>query len=76
MEEIRALETRDTYILGFFVKDRIDKKELSIEYCPSTDMLADFFTKPLQGQLFKKFRNAIMGHAPMSVLNHPPFKIK
>jgi hypothetical protein len=25
-------------------------------------MLADFFTKPLQGSLFRKFREVIMGH--------------
>ena len=25
-------------------------------------MLADFFTKPLQGSLFRKFRDVIMGH--------------
>ena len=56
-----------------FVKDRIDKGELRIEHCPSTDMLADFFTKPLQGQLFKKFRDVIMGYKPISVLNHPSF---
>ena len=51
-----------------FVKDRIDKKELKVEYCPSLDMLADFFTKPLQGQLFQKFREVIMGHKPLSIL--------
>ena len=28
-------------------------------------MLADFYTKPLQGTLFKKFRDAIMGHGPL-----------
>jgi hypothetical protein len=45
----------------FFVKDRIDKGEIKIEHCPTDDMIADFFTKPLQGQKFIKFRNKIMG---------------
>ena len=27
-------------------------------------MIADFFTKPLQGKLFKKIRDIIMGLAP------------
>ena len=27
-------------------------------------MLGDFFTKPLQGQLFQFFRNIIMGYVP------------
>ena len=57
----------------FFVKDRIDKGELRVEYCPSSIMLADFFTKPLQGQLFKKFRDVIVGYAPISSLKYPTF---
>ena len=28
-------------------------------------MIADFFTKPLQGALFKKFREVIMGYVPI-----------
>ena len=41
--------SRHINIRYFFVKDRIDKKEMKVEYCPSQCMLADFFTKPLQG---------------------------
>ena len=36
-------------------------KELEIHYCPTEDMLGDFFTKPLTGPLFAKFRNNILG---------------
>ena len=53
--------SRHISIRYFFVKDRVDKGELSISYCPTHEMLADFFTKPLQGALFKKFRDVIMG---------------
>ena len=28
-------------------------------------MIADFLTKPLQGTLFKKFREQVMGHSPI-----------
>ena len=31
-------------------------------------MLAEFFTKPLQASLFKKFRVVILGHMPISSL--------
>ena len=31
-------------------------------------MLADYFTKPLQGSLFRKFRAIIMGWEPLSAL--------
>ena len=30
-------------------------------YCPTEEMLADFYTKPLQGCLFRKLQNIIMG---------------
>ena len=48
-------------IQDFVVKDRIDKGELSVQYCSTEDMVADFFTKPLQGATFIKFRNLVMG---------------
>ena len=60
--------SRHINIRYFFVKDRIDKKEIRVEYCPSLIMLADFFTKPLQGALFKKLRDVIMGYRPISDL--------
>ena len=31
-------------------------------------MLADFFTKPLQGQLFRKFKAVLLGHAHVDTL--------
>ncbi|RAW37072.1 hypothetical protein PC110_g6641 [Phytophthora cactorum] len=33
--------------------------EFDVRYCPSTDMLADIFTKPLGPTLFKKFRQLL-----------------
>ena len=34
-------------------------------------MLADFFMKPLQGSLFRKFRSVLLGHAHINTLrNH------
>jgi len=52
----------------FFVKDRINNGKLRIEYCPAESMLADFFTKPVQGTLFRLFRDVILGHRPISDL--------
>ena len=65
--------SRHINVRYFFVKDRIDKGELKVEYCPSTIMLAYFFTKTLQGHLFKKFRDVIMGYVPISSLKDPRF---
>jgi hypothetical protein len=44
----------------YFITDRINSDELSVEYCPTEEMVGDFFTKPLQGKLFYKFRKLIM----------------
>ena len=52
----------------FFVKDRVDKGEVKIEYCNTEVMLGDYFTKPLQGSLFHKFRDVIMGHRHINTL--------
>lgn len=53
--------TRHINIWYFFVADRIKNGELRVEYCPTGDMLGDFFTKPLQGSQFRKLHNFIMG---------------
>ena len=53
--------TRHISIRYFFVTDRIAKGELTIEWCPTANMIADFMTKPLQGALFRKFRDIVMG---------------
>ena len=52
--------TRHLNIRYFFVSDRIKKNEVHVQYCPSHNMLAEYFTKPLQGATFRKFRDAIM----------------
>ena len=58
--------SRHMNIRCFYVKDLVDRKEVSVEHCPTDRMIADFFTKPLQGALFIKFRDVILGHKPVS----------
>jgi KUP system potassium uptake protein len=53
--------TRHINIRFFFTKDMEERKEIKLEYCPTEDMLADFFTKPLQGALFIRMRDKILG---------------
>jgi hypothetical protein len=57
--------TRHINIRYFFVADQISSKEVKVEYCPTRDMAADSFTKPLQGTLFCKFRDFIMNIDPL-----------
>ena len=53
--------TKHMDIRYFWIKDRIKTEGIEIRYCPTQMMIADFFTKPLQGNLFKRFRDVIMG---------------
>jgi hypothetical protein len=52
--------TRHINVGCFFVSDRIKSGEMNVEYCPTGEMVADYFTKPLQGAKFTKFRTIIM----------------
>jgi hypothetical protein len=61
--------TRHINIRYFFITDRIARKEVAIQYCPTKEMVADYFTKPLQGELFYKFRDQIMGVVPMDTIS-------
>ena len=59
-KESSGKRTRHINIRYFFVTDQARAKRITIDYCPTEDMIADFFTKPLQGGQFRKFRNKIM----------------
>jgi uncharacterized protein YbaR (Trm112 family) len=59
----RALSSKRTKHINlryFYVKDTIDSGQLRVEHSPPEEKLADFFTKPLQGALFRKLRDKIM----------------
>ena len=60
--------SRHIDIRFFFVHDRIKDGKLNVVFCPTGKMLADFFTKPLQGKIFKEFRSDIMGHTKQSII--------
>ena len=53
--------TKHMDIRYFYVSDHIQNKTLSLNHSPTDKMLADYFTKPLQGSLFIRLRNHIMG---------------
>ena len=57
----RKKKSRYIDIRFFFIKDRIEKGDIKIAFCGTDDMLADYLTKPLQGAVFRRFRDAIMG---------------
>ena len=45
-------KTKHMEIRYFYVKDRVTGNNIEIKYCPTEKMIADFLTKPLQGELF------------------------
>ena len=53
--------TKHMDIRYFYVGEHIQNRTLSLKHCPTEEMLADYFTKPLQGSLFVRLRNHIMG---------------
>ena len=48
----------------FTIKDLIDKGAIKLEFVPTGDMLADFFTKPLTVAKRRQLRAIMMGKAP------------
>jgi hypothetical protein len=54
--------TRHIDVRYFFIADRVKSGEIRIEHCPTGIMIADYFTKALQGALFWKLRDMIMGN--------------
>lgn len=60
--------SRHINVRYFWIKDKVDQKEVRVEYTPSHLMLADYFTKPLMGALFIKLREYIMGWKPIDDL--------
>jgi hypothetical protein len=63
LEKGRSTSQRTKHIATryFFIKDRITSNEIKLVHMGTDDMIADFYTKPLQGDLFRKMRDKIMG---------------
>lgn len=44
--------TKHIKVWYFFIKDKVDQKEIMLKYCPTDKMWADILTKPKQGKAF------------------------
>ena len=49
------------HVRYYLITGRIKKKECPVMYCSTEEMIAAFFTKPLQEAQFVKFRDAVLG---------------
>ena len=52
--------TRHINIRHYWMKDRVDSGDIQIMYTPTEDMIADIFTKPLQGERFFRLRDLLL----------------
>ena len=62
-----SAKTRHLNIRHFFIKDILQRENIDMKHCPTMSMIADFFTKPQQGKLYKRMRSLIMGHVPFTM---------
>ena len=58
--------TKHIELQYFFIHDQVQQDKVLIKDCPTLNMRADFFTKPLQGMLFYRLHDLIMNLAPES----------
>jgi hypothetical protein len=63
-KDLSSKHTKNINIRYFFITNRVSKEEVSVVWCPTGDMIGDYVTKPLQGALFRKFRDQTMGVTP------------
>ena len=66
-QESCGSKSRHIHIRYFFTEDVLEIENMKIKHCPTEQMIADLYTKPIQGKQFYKLRNIIMGHDTMPV---------
>ena len=54
--------TKHINIRYFFVKQFLDSGDFTLEHCPTENQIADILTKPLQGELFERLRDLLLGY--------------
>jgi hypothetical protein len=60
--DISSDRTRHIRICKLFTKDFVESGKFKLEHCPTEDVIADILTKPLQGKLFFRLRDLILGY--------------
>ena len=58
---LRSKRKKRIHIRCFFINNRVKKVEVSVVWCPTWGIIEDYMTKQLQGTMFQKFRDQIMG---------------
>ena len=58
--------TKHLSVRLFYPHDLQTQGKITLEWCPTADMIADLMTKPLSGDAFKRLVNLLMGYADFS----------
>ena len=53
-------KTKHIQVRYLFIKDWVTTGDMELKHCSTTNILADYFTKTLQGELFRIFRADLM----------------
>ena len=56
--------TKHINICYLFITNRVNNGEVSLVWCFTEDMIGDYMTNPLEGAMFRNFRDQIMGVIP------------
>ena len=64
---VLSAATKHVEIADFFVREMVERGVITVAHVPTTDMLADVFTKPLAKIKFSHFISTILGLARPSV---------
>jgi hypothetical protein len=62
----QSQKTRHIHVRYYFIKDRISSNEVQLQYKPTAEMASDILTKGVQGSLFRRLRDRILGRSDMS----------
>ena len=61
--------SRHIAIRYFWIADHLKSHGITVRYCNTAVMLADYLSKPLQGRSFRLFRAVLLGHKHVSTLS-------
>jgi hypothetical protein len=62
---LSSARTRHMHVKDMHVREKVSEGLVKIYHCPTTEMLADIFTKPLDRVKFRYFRDTALGITPM-----------
>ena len=60
-QPVNNSRTRHIAVRHFWVRELVDTGQVVLRYVPTEHNVADYLTKPLQGERFRTFRSQLLG---------------